>query len=271
MANLTKRLTSISPDLRSGLSPGRRLLALVLCAMLTLSSVLPGVALAGEADSEGEGTAAPVEVPVPPDFEPGGEETGLEEVPASAGSEEGGVIETEPEPEPEADFAAPSPEEVTGTVTEAAPSPVEVPEPATSAPEPEPVQQQGPEPASSEPVANQSIIAPKQKPVKRHTASEPAASSEVAPSNEPAEPEAPSPPGPVAATPADLGRNLAGRDIYVVRPGDCLWHIAAKLLPGDAGAEAVAREVGRLWRLNEDRIGTGDPNLIYAGTELRLR
>jgi hypothetical protein len=29
--------------------------------------------------------------------------------------------------------------------------------------------------------------------------------------------------------------------------------------------------VQRIWRLNEDRIGTGDPNLIYVGTTLRLR
>jgi hypothetical protein len=56
-----------------------------------------------------------------------------------------------------------------------------------------------------------------------------------------------------------------------VRPGDCLWHIAAALLPGEAGTQAVAREVERLWRLNENRIGTGDPNLIYAGTTLALR
>ena len=66
MANLTQHLTSISPELRSGPSPGRRLVALVLCSMLVLASVFPGVALAGEADSEGVGTVPEVEVPVPP-------------------------------------------------------------------------------------------------------------------------------------------------------------------------------------------------------------
>ena len=55
-----------------------------------------------------------------------------------------------------------------------------------------------------------------------------------------------------------------------MRPGDCLWHIAAGLLPGGAETEEIASEVARLWRLNEGRIGTGDPNLIYAGTTLRL-
>ena len=78
-------------------------------------------------------------------------------------------------------------------------------------------------------------------------------------------------PQPVAVSAPDPAQNLAGKDTYVVQPGDCLWHIAARLLPGGAGTEAVAGKVAELWRLNEDRIGTGDPNLIYAGTELRLR
>lgn len=265
MATQIQRLTSISPDLRSGPSPGRRLLALALCSMLVVSSVSPGIALAGEPDSEGEGTAPTVEVPVPPDIDPGGEEIGLEEMPASGGEEAGAV-----EAEPEVDIAAPSLEEVTSAATEApieAVPPQPAPDPASS---PEPVQQQASEPATSEPVANQSIVAPKQKRVERHTASEPAALSEAPPPAEPAEQEAPHAPQPVAATPADSGRNIAGKDSYVVRPGDCLWHIAAALLPADASTQSIAQEVGRLWRLNEDRIGTGDPSLIYAGTTLRL-
>jgi hypothetical protein len=258
MANLIQNLTSISPDLRSGSSPGRRLLALVLCSMLVLANVFPGVALAGEPDSEGEGTSPSVELPEPPDFDPGGEEAGLEEVPATGG-EEGGAVELEPEVEIE----APPPEEVTSAATEppveaAPPPPVAVPEPAASTPAPEP----------SEPVANQSITAPKHNAIDRHSASPSAAPEEVVP---PAEPEAPPSPRPAAAPPADSGRNLVGKDSYVVQPGDCLWHIAAGLLPANASSGAVAREVARLWQLNEDRIGTGDPNLIYAGTELRLR
>jgi nucleoid-associated protein YgaU len=84
------------------------------------------------------------------------------------------------------------------------------------------------------------------------------------------EPEAPPLPQPVAATPADPGLALSGKGTYVVRPGDCLWWIAAAQLPAGASTEVIEREVARLWRLNEDRIGTGDPNLIYAGTALRL-
>lgn len=273
MANITKHLTSISFDSRSGPSPGRRLLALVLVVMLALGSTFPGFALAGEADSEGEGPTPPVEVPVAPDFDPGGEEEGLEDAPASGG-EEGGAVEVEPE----VDLEVPPVDEVTGAATQAPseppPSPpIESPEPAPAATEPEPVQQKAPEPAVSEPVANQSIVAPKQRSADGHTAAGSAASTEAAPPPvEPVEEEAPSPaPQPVAATVAEPGRSLVGKDVYVVQPGDCLWHIATALLPAGAGTPAIAQEVERLWRLNEERIGTGDPSLIYSGTELRLR
>jgi len=261
MANLTQHLTSISPDLRSGSSPGRRLLALVLCSMLVIGSVFPGVALAREADSEGEGSSPSIELPEPPDFDPGGEETGLEEVPATGGDEEGGAVEIEPE----VDIEVPPPEEVTGAAAEAPPPPPPAaPEAPTYTPEPQPVQEAASQP---EPVANQPITAPKQAPADRPSASESAAPPEEAP---PPEQEAPSSPQPVAAPPADTGRNLAGRGSYVVRPGDCLWHIAAGLLPDGAGDAQIAQEVQRIWRLNEDRIGTGDPNLLLVGTELRL-
>jgi hypothetical protein len=40
--------------------------------------------------------------------------------------------------------------------------------------------------------------------------------------------------------------------------------------PQARGVAEVEAEVARLWRLNAARIGTGDPNLIYAGTALRL-
>jgi hypothetical protein len=271
MPNLIQRLTSISAQSRSGSPPGRRLLALALCAMLVVGSVFPGFAVAGEADSEGEGTTPPIEVPlVPPDFDPGGEETGLEEEAPPSGEEEGGAVEVEAEVE------APASEEVTGAAAEApveaAPPPpaIPTPEPEPAAPAPEPVQQQqANDPV--EPVANQSITAPKQERAESSAASEVASSSEEVPL-EPTQQEAPAPsPQPVAATAADPARSLAGKDSYVVRPGDCLWHIAAGLLPAGADTQAIAGEVARLWSLNEDRIGTGDPSLIYAGTELRLR
>jgi nucleoid-associated protein YgaU len=266
MPNLIENLTSIAPELRSGPSPGRRLLALVLCAMLTLGVTFPGFAFAGEADSEGEGTAAPIEVPVgPPDFDPGGEETDLEEAPV--GGEEGGAVEAEAE----VGLEAPPTEEATGVATEAPVEavplpPVDPPELAISTPEPEPVPQGTSDP--SEPVANESIVAPRQNRVEHHAASESAVSDEATRSQLASQA---APPQPVALTQADPGRSLAGKDSYIVQPGDCLWHIAASLLSASADTDAIAAKVEHLWRLNEDRIGTGDPNLIYAGTELRLR
>lgn len=266
MANITQYLTSVSLDSRSG---SRRLLALTLVVMLVLGSTFPGVALAGEADSEGEGTAPSVEVPIDPGLDPGGEEEVLEETPAAGGDEETGAVEAE------ADLEAPPAGEVTSAVPQApeettTSAPTAAPEPTAAAPEPESAQQKAPEADTSEPVAGQSIVGPTPKRVERQTA--PAGMSEAAPASEPSEEEGPAspPPAPAATPPADHGRHLAGKDSYVVQPGDCLWHIAADLLGGGAGTEAIAGKVAELWRLNENRIGTDDPNLIYAGTKLRL-
>jgi hypothetical protein len=275
MANITQHLTSVSLYPRSGAPPGRRLLSLTLVAILVLGSVFPGFALAGENDSEGEGTVPPVEVPVDPGFDPGGEEEALEEAPAAGGDEETGAVEVEAE----VDVEAPPAGEVTSAATEAPPDetaasvPAASPEPAALALEPEPVQQQAPEVKTSEPVANQSIVAPKQKRTEEQAASSGVTAGEAAPASEPSEEEAPSAPAPqpAATPPADHGRHLGGKDSYVVRSGDCLWHIAAALLPGGASDVEIAGEVARLWALNEDSIGTGDPSLIYAGTTLRLR
>jgi hypothetical protein len=56
-----------------------------------------------------------------------------------------------------------------------------------------------------------------------------------------------------------------------VLPGESLWAIATDVLGGDASIAGVAREVHRLWDLNRDRIGTGDPDLLMIGTTLELR
>jgi hypothetical protein len=48
--------------------------------------------------------------------------------------------------------------------------------------------------------------------------------------------------------------------------------VIAKGLIGEPDSIAqVAFEVGRLWHLNAERIGTGSPDLIYPGLELRLK
>jgi nucleoid-associated protein YgaU len=58
---------------------------------------------------------------------------------------------------------------------------------------------------------------------------------------------------------------------HVVEPGQSLWVIAQGVLGRPAGIGRIAFEVRRLWQLNAARIGTGDPDLIYAGQELRLK
>jgi len=58
---------------------------------------------------------------------------------------------------------------------------------------------------------------------------------------------------------------------HTVLPGESLWTIATDVLGSDASTAQVAREVHRLWQLNHDRIGTGDPDLLMVGTRLELR
>jgi nucleoid-associated protein YgaU len=69
---------------------------------------------------------------------------------------------------------------------------------------------------------------------------------------------------------SDSGHAHAGQRSHVVRPGESLWSIASDLLGSGASAARISREVGRLWQLNQDRIGSGDPDVITAGTTLIL-
>ena len=63
----------------------------------------------------------------------------------------------------------------------------------------------------------------------------------------------------------------SGDRFHTVLPGESLWSIASDVLGDRASVAGIAREVNRLWELNDDRIGTGRPDLVYAGTRLRLR
>jgi len=56
----------------------------------------------------------------------------------------------------------------------------------------------------------------------------------------------------------------------LVRPGDSLWTIARGQLPAGASDHAVQLKLLALWTLNANRVGTGDPSLIFPGQRLRL-
>jgi LysM repeat protein len=56
----------------------------------------------------------------------------------------------------------------------------------------------------------------------------------------------------------------------MVKPGDSLWSIARTLVGPSASDEDVERRLVEIWDDNERRIGTGDPNLIFPGTRLRV-
>jgi nucleoid-associated protein YgaU len=58
---------------------------------------------------------------------------------------------------------------------------------------------------------------------------------------------------------------------HVVQRGESLWSIATDMLGERAGVAEIAGEVDRLWQINEDRIASGSPDLLYTGTRLHLR
>jgi hypothetical protein len=76
---------------------------------------------------------------------------------------------------------------------------------------------------------------------------------------------------PVAVDVPASVRVKAGDRVHVVERGESLWSIAKPVVGQDASIAEVAREVSRLWELNRERIGTGDPDLILQGTRLLLR
>ena len=66
---------------------------------------------------------------------------------------------------------------------------------------------------------------------------------------------------------APLLREDAAREVRVA-PGDTLWDVAARDLPG-ATLAAVDRHWRLIWRVNRATVGP-DPDLIRPGTHLRL-
>jgi|GEM_PF-6587760 len=67
------------------------------------------------------------------------------------------------------------------------------------------------------------------------------------------------------SVPADTGST------HVVKRGQSLWAIAHGVVGETASDARIVREVQRLWRLNANAIGSGSPDLIFPGQELRLQ
>jgi len=82
--------------------------------------------------------------------------------------------------------------------------------------------------------------------------------------------------GPLARRPAPVTGHRSGASAgsragaMTVRAGDSLWAIARRLVGPSASNATVEHKVAAIWALNARRIGTGDPNLIFPGTALRL-
>lgn len=78
-------------------------------------------------------------------------------------------------------------------------------------------------------------------------------------------------------TPAGGPTTRQPESVYVVRPGESLWTIAADHVATTRGVSAgdiSDDDVAELWRalieLNSSSISSGDPDLIYPGESIRL-
>lgn len=60
------------------------------------------------------------------------------------------------------------------------------------------------------------------------------------------------------------------RRVHVVKPGETLWSIAKALVGDPASPARISAMVDHLWRLNADRIRSGQPDLIRPGERLIL-
>lgn len=287
-----EKMTSLT-DLRARGRVMRTLAGVLVLAVLFGASV-PPFALA-ESDNEGQGTAPPGARPPGLEVagvEAGGEETALGEVPIAPGEEEveelvppaAGEESSKPAP-PAAPPVAEPPAAATepeAASTGAAPETPAGPAPAQPNYEAEePTTSYEPAPTPARPVRGEAIVEPGTgtasdpsraggQPSHRRQATVTQPVEESPPAPEPAEAPEQSTVSMPPSTPPEKAASLKGQRTYRVVAGDCLWTIAAAILPSTASEEQVAAEVERIWNLNAARIGTGDPDLIEVGTVLRL-
>jgi hypothetical protein len=272
---------------------GPRNQALLAASVLALSTASPTAALAAGPDQEKEGTAAPElvvgdQAQPAPAFDPGGQST---ELPVDVAPDPAVTVgpdatgETAPlEQEPATDELALVEDAGTPGVEEqqAPPSPEPLPaappvEPVAAEPRPVPPVPEAPAPTDQEPQVQPSPPSQTRERPIRTTEPDGAPPPMTAPAVVPSEPEPVA--VPVVASSTTTVRTALGSAtrvrkadrFHVVQRGESLWSIARDLLGDDASVARIAREVNRLWELNSERIGTGEPDLVIAGTRIVLR
>ncbi len=74
--------------------------------------------------------------------------------------------------------------------------------------------------------------------------------------------------------PIERRTGSVGQGRVTVRPGDHLWMISERRLENDVRHQVPDVTISRYWRKviarNEDRIRSGDPDLIYPGEVILL-
>jgi nucleoid-associated protein YgaU len=297
------RAERLAGSLRADSLVSRRTQAALAAGLLAFSAgASPALAQVPEVDQQQE-TAPGGEPPgLSPDFDPGGDDTfDYNTAPVPGGPEAGGeedeglgapletepptdieappVVEDTPEPPPAPPAPAPAP------APAAAPAPAPAPPPAAVAPAPPAapapavppaaeLEQPAPQPEPRKTSMKRKI--PTRDPKTHKVEHRPVIGTGPARPPESRAPDVQQAAAPASSTTVPVSQPSAPTSgpingpSYTVRAGDSLWSMARRLLGPDASAGRIAREVNRLWQLNQDRIGTGNPSLIHVGTVLEL-
>lgn len=290
----------LSGTLDDGPLVSRRAQASLAAALLAVSSVGPIPAAAAANPDRARAADVPAGEEVDPNFDPGGNDPLDDPVsppggiaPGAGGEDDdttGAPVDSEPVQDPYIDQLTEPLEGEGGPVLRAPaggpppapappPPPVAAPVPLLPTAQEAPVPEPAPKPAPKK--LREDSERPGDRPGRRDRSGDRPSTTQVAPPPVPATaPLAVSPPPAEESSGANASQaqprparqhDSADSSLHVVQPGESLWSIASDQLGPRATVAAIAREVNRLWELNEQRIATGDPDLLMVGTVLRMR